>query len=340
MSAQIELKGIRKAFDGQPVLKNMNLEVAQGEFITLLGPSGCGKTTTLRIIGGFEAPDEGQVIFNGRDITALPPHLRPVNTLFQQYSLFPHLNVYENIAFGLRIKGLKEGEIGQEVQQMLKLVGLSGYEKRKPESLSGGQKQRVAMARALVLEPQVFLLDEPLGALDLKLRKEMQTELKRIQQELGITFVFVTHDQEEALTLSDRIVVLNEGIIQQIGTPMDIYNEPSMILWRILSENPTLSKALCIGTVKYLFQDIALNAWIPGSGRMSRWMWSSGRRMQNWSVPKRACCADGCFRASLWAFIMKCRSRPQRKCIWHIRRFGRHPVMKWGSASFRSTFIL
>lgn len=226
MSAQIELKGIRKAFDGQPVLKNMNLEVAQGEFITLLGPSGCGKTTTLRIIGGFEAPDEGQVIFNGRDITALPPHLRPVNTLFQQYSLFPHLNVYENIAFGLRIKGLKEGEIGQEVQQMLKLVGLSGYEKRKPESLSGGQKQRVAMARALVLEPQVFLLDEPLGALDLKLRKEMQTELKRIQQELGITFVFVTHDQEEALTLSDRIVVLNEGIIQQIGTPMDIYNEP------------------------------------------------------------------------------------------------------------------
>lgn len=226
MAIQIELAGIKKSFAGQPVLKNMNLSIEQGEFITLLGPSGCGKTTTLRIIGGFETPDEGTVLFDGRDITELPPHLRPVNTLFQQYSLFPHLDVYENVAFGLRIKGIREAAIKEQVAQMLKLVNLKGFEKRRPDSLSGGQKQRVAMARALVLEPKVFLLDEPLGALDLKLRKEMQVELKRIQQELGITFIFVTHDQEEALTLSDRIVVLNQGIIQQIGTPLDIYNEP------------------------------------------------------------------------------------------------------------------
>lgn len=226
MATQIELKGIKKAFDGEPVLKQLHLEIESGEFITLLGPSGCGKTTTLRIIGGFESPDEGTVLFEGKDITGLPPHLRPVNTLFQQYSLFPHLNVYENVAFGLRIKRLPEAQIKEQVAQMLKLVNLTGFEKRRTESLSGGQKQRVAMARALVLKPAVFLLDEPLSALDLKLRKEMQNELKRIQQELGITFIFVTHDQEEALTLSDRIVVMNEGIIQQIGTPMDIYNEP------------------------------------------------------------------------------------------------------------------
>lgn len=226
MAMQIELNGIKKGYNGNSVLKNMNLEIQRGEFITLLGPSGCGKTTTLRIIGGFEAPDEGTVVFEGKDITNLPPHLRPVNTLFQQYSLFPHLNVYENVAFGLRIKGMAEAKIKEQVAQKLQLVNLTGFDKRRPDSLSGGQKQRVAMARALVLEPDVFLLDEPLSALDLKLRKEMQVELKRIQQELGITFIFVTHDQEEALTLSDRIVVLNEGIIQQIGTPMDIYNEP------------------------------------------------------------------------------------------------------------------
>lgn len=226
MPVQIELKGIRKAFGDTTVLRDLDLEIHQGEFITLLGPSGCGKTTTLRIIGGFETPDGGQVLFNGKDITAQPPHLRPVNTLFQQYSLFPHLNVYENVAFGLRIRKTPEAAVRTAVSEMLALVGLSGFEKRRVESLSGGQKQRVAMARALILKPAVFLLDEPLGALDLKLRKEMQLELKRIQQEVGITFVFVTHDQEEALTLSDRIVVLNEGVIQQIGTPIDVYNEP------------------------------------------------------------------------------------------------------------------
>lgn len=226
MTVQIKLKDISKAFGDQVVLENLNLDIMEGEFITLLGPSGCGKTTTLRIIGGFERPDGGQVLFNDKDMTNLQPHIRPVNTLFQQYSLFPHLNVYENVAFGLRIKGTKEIEIQKQVSEILRLVNLSNFEKRKVDSLSGGQKQRIAMARALILKPAVFLLDEPLGALDLKLRKEMQVELKRIQQELGITFIFVTHDQEEALTLSDRIVVMNEGIIQQIGTPVEIYNEP------------------------------------------------------------------------------------------------------------------
>lgn len=226
MAVQIELKNINKSFGNQTVLENLNLDIMEGEFITLLGPSGCGKTTTLRIIGGFECPDGGQVFFNNKDITNLPAHIRPVNTLFQQYSLFPHLNVYENVAFGLRIKRIKETNVQKRVSEILKLVNLSGFEKRKVDSLSGGQKQRIAMARALILKPAVFLLDEPLGALDLKMRKEMQIELKRIQQELGITFIFVTHDQEEALTLSDRIVVMNEGIIQQIGTPIEIYNEP------------------------------------------------------------------------------------------------------------------
>ncbi len=227
MTQQIELKNIHKAFDDQPVLVNLNLSIKEDEFLTLLGPSGCGKTTILRLIGGFETPDSGTVIFEGKDITNLPPYLRPVNTLFQQYALFPHLNVYENIAFGLRIKKIRESEIKRRVAEMLALVNLKGFDKRKIESLSGGQQQRIAMARALVNRPEVLLLDEPLGALDLKLRKDMQVELKRLQQELGITFIFVTHDQEEALTLSDRIVVLNEGVIQQIGTPIDIYNEPA-----------------------------------------------------------------------------------------------------------------
>lgn len=226
MATQIEFKNVKKAFGDNVVLKDLNLEIQQGEFITLLGSSGCGKTTTLRILGGFESPDSGQVFFKGKDITKIPPHLRPVNTLFQQYSLFPHLSVFENVAFGMRIKKAKEEAIKAEVAHMLKLVNLADYGNRMPDSLSGGQKQRVAMARALVLNPEVFLLDEPLGALDLKLRQEMQLELKRIQKSTGITFVFVTHDQEEALTMSDRIVIMNQGEIQQIGTPVDIYNEP------------------------------------------------------------------------------------------------------------------
>ena len=223
---QIELKQICKSFDDMAVLKNLDLTIEDEEFLTLLGPSGCGKTTILRIIGGFEEPDSGQVLFEGKDITKIPPHLRPINTVFQQYALFPHMNVEENVGFGLRMKGVNKEEIEKRVERMLKLVNLAGYGKRRVDQLSGGQKQRIAIARALVNEPEVLLLDEPLGALDMKLRKEMQLELKRMQQELGITFIFVTHDQEEALTMSDRIVVMNEGVIQQMGDPKDIYDEP------------------------------------------------------------------------------------------------------------------
>ncbi|MBE6576448.1 MAG: ABC transporter ATP-binding protein [Ruminococcaceae bacterium] len=222
----IELKGISKAFNGEQVLKSVDLDIHDKEFVTFLGPSGCGKTTTLRIIGGFVTPDSGEVLFNGKKVNHVPPYKRPVNTVFQKYALFPHLNVYENVAFGLRLKKMKETEIAAKVAEMLDLVILRGYEKRSVTLLSGGQQQRVAIARALCNEPKVLLLDEPLGALDLQLRKEMQIELKKIQQRLEITFIYVTHDQEEALTMSDTVVVMNGGEIQQIGTPQDIYNEP------------------------------------------------------------------------------------------------------------------
>ncbi len=222
----ISLKNIAVSFDGESVLKDINLNIADKEFVTLLGPSGCGKTTTLRIIGGFVEPDSGEVTFEGKDIKNLPPYKRNINTVFQKYALFHHLNVYDNIAFGLRVKKMKEEEIKEKVTDILKLVNLQGFEKRGIHKLSGGQQQRVAIARALVNEPKVLLLDEPLGALDLKLRKEMQTELKRIQQKLEITFIYVTHDQEEALTMSDTVVVMNHGVIQQVGSPVDIYNEP------------------------------------------------------------------------------------------------------------------
>lgn len=222
----VELKNISKSYEDNVVLDNFNLEIKKNEFLTLLGPSGCGKTTTLKIIGGFEFADEGKVIFEGKDISDIPPYERSVNTVFQKYALFPHMDVYENIAFGLKIKNVNKDEIDERVKEMLKLVALKGFEKRKVESLSGGQQQRVAIARALINEPKVLLLDEPLGALDLKLRQEMQIELKRIQQKLGITFIFVTHDQEEALTMSDTIIVMNKGKIQQMGSPVDIYNEP------------------------------------------------------------------------------------------------------------------
>ena len=222
----IELKNVSKSFDGQLVLDNINLYIYDNEFLTLLGPSGCGKTTTLRIIAGFETADEGDVIFLGDNINDLPPHKRNVNTVFQRYALFPHLNVFENVAFPLREKRVPKAEIEEKVQERLKLVALSGFEKRSVTSLSGGQQQRVAIARALVNNPKVLLLDEPLAALDLKLRKDMQQELKKIQKATGITFVFVTHDQEEALSMSDTVVVMSEGRIQQIGTPIDIYNEP------------------------------------------------------------------------------------------------------------------
>lgn len=223
----IELRGISKSFDGEPVLKDFNLFIRDKEFVTLLGPSGCGKTTTLRLIGGFETPDEGSILFEGKDITDMPPHARQVNTVFQRYALFPHLNVYDNIAFGLRLKKLPKEEIDLRVHKMLEMVMLKGFEKRNVTSLSGGQQQRVAIARSLINEPRVLLLDEPLGALDLKLRKDMQNELKKIQQQTGITFIYVTHDQEEALSMSDTVVVMADGRIQQIGTPTDIYNEPT-----------------------------------------------------------------------------------------------------------------
>ncbi len=222
----IDLKNISVTFGDNQVLKNLNLYIRDKEFITFLGPSGCGKTTTLRIIAGFIEPDEGEVIFEGKKINALPPHKRQVNTIFQRYALFPHLNVYENVAFGLRIKKVPEKQIKETVEEMLALVNLKGFNKRNINSLSGGQQQRVAIARALAVKPRVLLLDEPLGALDLKLRKDMQIELKNIQQRLGITFIYVTHDQEEALSMSDTVVVMDGGVIQQIGTPLDIYNEP------------------------------------------------------------------------------------------------------------------
>ena len=222
----VELKNIGISFDGEQILDDLNLEIRDGEFVTFLGPSGCGKTTTLRIIGGFTQPDTGEVIIDGKNMNGAPPYKRQVNTIFQRYALFPHLNVFENVAFGLRVNKVDSKEIEKRVTAMLESVNLSGFEKRQVHSLSGGQQQRVAIARALVNNPTILLLDEPLGALDLKLRKDMQNELKNIQQQLGITFIFVTHDQEEALSMSDTVVVMNEGRIQQIGTPEDIYNVP------------------------------------------------------------------------------------------------------------------
>ena len=222
----IKLRSIEKSFDGEQVLCGIDLDIHDKEFVTLLGPSGCGKTTTLRIIGGFETPDTGDVFFDGERINELPAHKRHVNTVFQKYALFPHLNVYDNVAFGLRLKKVKEEEIRERVREMLIMTGLKGFESRRPATLSGGQQQRVAIARALINRPRVLLLDEPLGALDLKLRKDMQNELKRIQRDTGITFIYVTHDQEEALSMSATVVVMADGRIQQIGTPTDIYNEP------------------------------------------------------------------------------------------------------------------
>ena len=226
MSELIRLEGIVKSFDDTMVLNGIDLSVEENQCVTLLGPSGCGKTTTLRIIAGFETPDEGRVFFDGKDITNMPANERPVNTVFQNYALFPHMNVGENIAFSLRVKNKSEDEIRSRVKKALKLVNLKGFENRRIDQLSGGQQQRIAMARAIVNEPRVLLLDEPLGALDLKLRQEMEYELVRLKNELGITFIYITHDQEEALTMSDKVVVMNEGYIQQEGSPQEIYDEP------------------------------------------------------------------------------------------------------------------
>jgi spermidine/putrescine transport system ATP-binding protein len=226
MKKIIELKNISKQFEGETVLNSINLNIYDKQFVTLLGPSGCGKTTTLRMVGGFEVPDEGDVLFEGVRINDVPPHKRHVNTVFQKYALFPHLNVFENIAFSLRLQKIPNQEIVKRVKEMLELVALKGFERKNVTKLSGGQQQRVAIARALISQPRVLLLDEPLGALDLKLRKDMQNELKKIQKKTGITFLYVTHDQEEALSMSDVVVVMADGKIQQIGTPTDIYNEP------------------------------------------------------------------------------------------------------------------
>ncbi len=222
----IELKNVTKSFGDNVILKNFDFKVKKDEFLTILGPSGCGKTTILRLIGGFEEADEGKILFNGEDITNKEPYERKINTVFQKYALFPHMNVYDNIAFGLNIKKMDKNLIKEKVKEVLKLVNLVGFENREIESLSGGQQQRIAIARALVNEPEVLLLDEPLGALDLKLRQAMQIELKRIQKSVGITFIYVTHDQEEALSMSDTVVVLNDGEIQQMDSPLNIYNEP------------------------------------------------------------------------------------------------------------------
>ena len=255
----IEFRNIEKSFDKQITLKGINLDIYENEFVTLLGPSGCGKTTLLRILGGFLEADEGNIIFNGEEISHKPPYQRELNTVFQKYALFPHLSVYENIAFGLKLKKMSKDVIEQKVMKMLKLIGLEGYENKNTTLLSGGQQQRVAIARALVNEPKVLLLDEPLAALDLKLRKEMQYELKRIQQEVGITFIFVTHDQEEALTMSDKIVVMNGGEIQQVGTPEEIYNEPANRFVANFIGESNILPAVMLDDYKVRFDDITFD---------------------------------------------------------------------------------
>lgn len=251
----IELKHISKVYsdNGFKAVDDFNLEVKRGEFVTFLGPSGCGKTTTLRMIAGFELPTDGQILLNGEDISQLPANKRPINTVFQRYALFPHMNIYENIAFGLKLKKLPKEEIRKKVKHVLDMVDLEGFEDRKISTLSGGQQQRIAIARALVNEPEILMLDEPLGALDLKMRQEMQIELKHMHDELGITFIYVTHDQEEALTMSDKIVVLSEGRIQQIGTPEDIYNEPQNAFVADFIGESNIFKGIMTGHMKVRF---------------------------------------------------------------------------------------
>lgn len=250
----IELKDIKKEFeDGFIAVEDFNLEIKRGEFVTFLGPSGCGKTTTLRMIAGFELPSEGEILLNGEDISKLPPNERPINTVFQRYALFPHLNIYDNVAFGLKLKKLPKAEIVKKVQKGLEMVDLAGFENRKVTTLSGGQQQRIAIARALVNEPDILLLDEPLGALDLKMRQEMQLELKAMHERLGITFIYVTHDQEEALTMSDKIVVMSEGRIQQVGTPEEIYNEPKNAFVADFIGESNIYNGLMTGKLKVKF---------------------------------------------------------------------------------------
>lgn len=250
----LEIRDIKKKFDGVDVLEGISLSIQRGEFITFLGPSGCGKTTTLRIIAGLENPDSGQVLLEGKDVTNLEPNCRDVNTVFQNYALFPHMSVADNVGYGLKIRKVPKSEIQRKVKEMLELVQLEGFEKRKPSELSGGQKQRVAIARALVNNPKVLLLDEPLGALDLQLRRTMQSELKKLQKRLGITFIYITHDQEEAINMSDRIVVMNQGVFEQIGCPDEVYNHPKTSFVATFVGNTNIIK----GVVERVVQDKAL----------------------------------------------------------------------------------
>ena len=274
----IRLRDLCMAFDDELVLDHINLYINNSEFLTLLGPSGCGKTTTLRIIGGFTTPTSGDVTFDGVRINDVPPHKRQINTVFQKYALFPHLDVFENIAFGLRLAKVPADEIETRVTEMLGMVSLKGFEHRRIDQLSGGQQQRVAIARALVNRPKVLLLDEPLGALDLRLRKDMQNELKRIQQQMGITFIYVTHDQEEALTMSDTVVVMDKGRIQQIGTPEDIYNEPKTPSWPTSSARATSSTARWSATAWCACTGASSSASTAALRRMSRSTSSSAPR--------------------------------------------------------------
>ena len=303
MKKIIELKNISKSFDGETVLDSINLDIYDNEFLTLLGPSGCGKTTTLRIIGGFETPDEGDVIFMGEKINDIPAHKRSVNTVFQKYALFPHLNVFENVAFPLRERKVPKKEIEEKVNEMLSLVMLSGFAHRRVTSLSGGQQQRVAIARALIAHPKVLLLDEPLGALDLKLRKDMQQELKKIQKATGITFIFVTHDQEEALTMSDTIVVMSEGRIQQIGTPVDIYNEPQNAFVADFIGESNILDGVMLEDLRVRFSGHTFRC--VASLRRSRWTSSCVRRTWTSFRKRRGCSAASSPPSRSWACTMR-----------------------------------
>ena len=301
-SVIVSLRDIVVEFDGQRILDGLNLDIHDKEFVTLLGSSGCGKTTTLRLIAGFLEPTSGKVLLKGEDITGVPPYKRPVNTVFQKYALFPHLNVFENVAFGLRLKKMDEETIRRKVRDMLEVVGLKGFERRSIGQMSGGQQQRVAIARSLVNEPEILLLDEPLGALDLKLRKEMQLELKRLQREMNITFIYVTHDQEEALTMSDTVVVMNGGKVQQIGTPEDIYNEP---------KNAFVADFIGDSNIVDGVMHRDSPAWTAALPGRRAYRWSSAPKILKWS-PR--------WKASWWALSMTSSSRVSTsRCTWSAR---------------------